>query len=96
MSDFSLHGWIVAVTVRVDSEYAERANKKAVDLNFIGKSTETDREKAESEVLAQYQAQPFVNYIEGVQLPVDLSTLHVVYAEPYKPRGADLPTGQYL
>lgn len=55
-----------------------------------------DREAAESEVLAQYAAQPYVNYLEGIKLPVDLSTLQVAYAEPYVPRGADLPTGQYL
>ena len=94
--NFSLHGWVVAVTVRVDSDYAELTNKKMIDLNFIGKSTAMDREAAESEVLAQYAAQPYVNYLEGIKLPVDLSTLQVAYAEPYVPRGADLPTGQYL
>ena len=94
--NFSLHGWVVAVTERVDSDYAELTNKKVIDLNFIGKSTAMDREAAESEVLAQYAAQPYVNYLEGIKLPVDLSTLQVAYAEPYVPRGADLPTGQYL
>ena len=44
----------------------------------------------------KYHRQPYVDYVNGVKLPVDPSTLRVAYTERYVPRGADRPTGQYL
>ena len=83
-------------TVTVEPEYAKLAGKEVIDLNFLAKSEETDRELAEADVARKYHRQPYVDYVNGVKLPVDPSTLRVAYTERYVPRGADRPTGQYL
>ena len=37
-------------TVTVEPEYAKLAGKEVIDLNFLAKSEETDRELAEADV----------------------------------------------
>ena len=94
IADFSQAGWIIALTARVDEEYAKIAGHEVVDLSFISKSAKTDREEAEAEVLHEFRTAPFVQYVNGVKLPVDPSTLRVTYAEPIK---APAPApGMYL
>ena len=79
-----------------EEETIKLAGKEVIDVNFLAQSEETDRELAEADVTRKYHRQPYVDYVNGVKLPVDPSTLRVAYTEPYVPRGADLPTGQYL
>jgi hypothetical protein len=89
-----LHGWIVALTVTVEPKYAKLAGEEVIDLNFVAKSEEPTARRPR---LKKYRSQPYVDCTAPRRSPGAWTDQTGSLIPPtYVPRGAGLPTGQYL